>query len=279
MRALLLAAGREQGEAPVRLGPAGSVLRGPTPRLPRAHAYGTLAVLSALLLVGGRLITQPAAVDRPQEVAFPPLPVLPAHHGPVALPAVLTAPADGPGPPLVTPASARSLVAAAWRYRDRALARRDLAELRAIDAEPALAVDVARLRGGGAPSRPRPTGDDLHDLTAYTPRQTRWRLRVLGEAVTTVVGDPALELMVLTRQGPTASWRVAFDTSVTGSATYTPRVEPPILDADGTTSSPPAAGSSRRRLCPRSRASGSRCARPDGRRRAASRSHPASTGP
>jgi hypothetical protein len=231
-RALLIAGARERREAPVRLGPPGSVERAPPPRLPRAHAYGTLAVLSVLLLVGGRLVTQLAAADRPQEVAFPPLPVLPEHRGPAVLPGVLTAPVPDTGP-LVTPSRAASVVAAAWRFRDRALARHDVVELRAVDTEPVLAVDAADLKDGRAPNRPVPAPGDLHDLTVYAPRQNHWPLGILGEAVTTVAGDPALELMVLTRRGPKSSWRIAFDTTVTGDAAYTPRVEPPILDADG----------------------------------------------
>lgn len=232
IRKLLLAARREEEVAPVRLGPPGSVERGPAPRLPRAHALGTLAVISALLLLGGRLVTQLAALDRPQEVAFPPLPVLPPHHGPVELPAVLAAPQRAAGP-LVTPSRGRAVVAAAWRFRDGALARHDVAELRAIDAEPALAVDVGGLEAGVAPNRPRPTAGDLRDLTVYTPRQARWPLRLLGEAVTTAVGEPALEVLVVTRRSPADRWRVALDTEVTGDAGFTPRVEPPILDAAG----------------------------------------------
>jgi len=105
--------------------------------------------------------------------------------------------------------------------------------LRAIDAEPALSIDVSHLRQGTAPNRPAPTPSDLHDLTTYTPPQTHWPIRVLGEAVTTYYGRPALEAMVLTRRGPHSSWRVALDTNVIGNATFHPTVQAPILDAAG----------------------------------------------
>ena len=230
--ALLLAARRAERQPSIRLGPPGSVERGPSSALPRAQAYGTLAVVCMLLVVGGRLATQLLAIDRPQEVAFPPLPVMPRHQGPVILPAVLTATPRRSGP-LVTPRTARAVAAAAWRFRDEALARHDLAGLRAIHADPALTVDVANLTAGFAPKRPAPAPDDLHNLTAYTPRQTGWPIRVLAEAVTTSAGAPVLEVMVLTRLGPGASWRIALDTGVGGNTRYTPAVEPAILDGAG----------------------------------------------
>jgi hypothetical protein len=131
------------------------------------------------------------------------------------------------------------VVAAAWRYRDGALARHDVVGLRAIDADPALTVDIGNLKAGVAPNRPAPAPDDLHDLTAYTPRQTRWPIRLLAEAVTTSASHPGLEVMVLTRRGPGAPWRVALDTVVGGSARYTPAVDPPILDGAGYDVVPP----------------------------------------
>jgi hypothetical protein len=231
-RLLLLAAGREEDAPEIRLGRGGTVERTPRARR-RVHTYGTLAVASVLLLAGGRLVVQLVSLDRPQEVAFPPLPVLPRHQGPVVLPAALTAPAPRSGP-LVTPTTARTVAAAAWQFRDRAIANHDLAALRAIDAEPAAAVDAGALEAGDPPNRPDPVPGDLHDLTAFVPRQASWPARILAEAVTRSADDrPALEVMVLTRGSANAHWRVALDTMVIGSATYVPRVDPPILDAAG----------------------------------------------
>jgi hypothetical protein len=230
--ALLTAARRAEEEPRIRLGPPGTVERRPPPPSTRRHTYGTLATVSALLILGGRLVAQLAVIDRPQEVVFPPVPVLAAHQGRVELPRVLTAPPP-PSGPLVTPGMARLIVAAAWRYRDKALAQHDVAELRVIDAEPALSIDVNRLKAGFAPERPEPVAGDLHDLTAFTPRQTQWPIRLLGQAVTTSAGVPSLEAIVLTRPGPAASWHVVLDAVVTASTGFSPAVMTPTLDPEG----------------------------------------------
>jgi len=230
---MLLLAARREDEAPsIRLGPPGSVERRPAPRPARAHAFGSLAAVSLLLLLGGKLVAQLVTIDRPQVVAFPPLPVLPESHGRAVVPAVLTAAAPRSGP-LITPQSAQAVVAAAWRFRDDALARHDVAAVRAIDTGPALTVDVANLKAGVAPNRPEPTADDLHQLTAFTPRQTQWPLRLLAEAVSTTAGAPGLEMMVLTRRGPRDGWHVALDTFVGSSDRYKPAIDSQIRDADG----------------------------------------------
>jgi hypothetical protein len=145
---------------------------------------------------------------------------------------VLSAPPPGRGP-LVTPAGARAVVEALWPVRDRALINRDVVTLRAIERDPALAVDLSRLTSGGAPNRIRPDARAPAQLRVYVPRQTHWPVRFLVEAATTSAGQPFLELMVVVRRNAHTRWQVTLDTGVSGSPDYTPHPDPSNEDADG----------------------------------------------
>ena len=201
--------------------------------LRRAHVWGSVALLATLCLAGGRFGAQIVRYHRPQEIGFPPLPPKPiARPGSKALPTVLRAQPPGRGP-LVTPVGAEEVARTLWPLRDRALVERDVTTLRALERGPALTVDLARLVSGGAPNRFPASTRLPKDVRVYVPRRARWPARFLLEAVTTSAGKPWLELLVLERRGAGSPWQVVLDTGVSGSAAWSPKVDPPFDDGTG----------------------------------------------
>jgi hypothetical protein len=201
--------------------------------LRRAHVWGSLGVAATLAVVGGRIGTAILRAHPVQEVGFPPLPPKPIlHAGRVALPPALTAPPP-PGGPLVTTSSAQEVARVLWPLRDRALVRRDVTTLHAIERGPALRVDLARLVSGGAPNRSRAGLGLPGEFRVYVPRQETWPARFLLEAVTTSAGEPWLELMVVARRGARSSWQVVLDTGVGGTPAWRPHVDAPYDDGTG----------------------------------------------
>lgn len=201
--------------------------------LPHRHTVGGAAAAAALLFAIGRLCLQLVAHDPPQEVAFPPLPPTASavHAARVTLPQVLRAPPPAQGP-VVTPAIAEQVLTAAWPARDGALVRRDVATLRALEAGPALTVDIAGIDQGAAPNRADPKAADLGTHRVYVPRQTSWPAHFMAQVTTTAVNVPWLEIMVFQRRGPTAPWQVVYDTGL-GGVGSAPQPHPATLDAQG----------------------------------------------
>jgi hypothetical protein len=207
-------------------------------RAHRHHVGAGIVTVLGLLAVGVRLVFALVGTGGAQGLPFPPSPP-PLRTGRVApLPAVLSL-APPASAPLVTPAQARRVVAAAWPLRDRVLASRDLSTLEAIEAGPALVGDEARMRSGGPPNRPNASAHAPREVAVYVPRQRRWPLRFLAEGVTTSAGKPFLELMIFRRSSPRSRWQVVYDTGY-GRGTGPPlSPEPAILDAQGYDVVPP----------------------------------------
>jgi len=195
----------------------------------RRQAVTTLA--TTLVLVSG-LGIRLVGFGPPQRVAFPALPPeTAAGTVPAALPEILSVPAPTTGP-LLNQAIAQQVFEAAWTLRNRALAERDVATLRAIETGVALDVDLSRMREGRAPDQP--SGLPLpFEFQTYVPRQTEWPARFLVQAVTTAADAPWLQIMVFVRDNADASWKIVLVTGVSGNEEYTPAVESPMLDDEG----------------------------------------------
>ena len=201
--------------------------------LRRAHVWGSLVVVTALLLAAGRIGAVIAQDHRLQAVGFPPLPPKPSLGGHAEqLPAALSAPPPGRAS-LVTPAGAHAVIEALWPLRDRLLVERDVVTLRAIERGPALAVDVSRITSGGAPNRFPPSVRAPAELRTYVPRRTRWPVSFLVEAVTTSAGVPHLEVMIVVRRAADAPWQLTFDTGVGAGKGFVPQLMPSHEDGDG----------------------------------------------
>jgi len=198
-------------------------------RTSRRHLIAGVTGTGVVLVSLARLLVVVVGGSSPQEVPFPPNPPPLVAERPAQLPSVLSLPPPATGP-LVTPAQARRIAAAVWPLRDRALADRRLGTLRAIETGPALAVDISRLRSGGAPNRPDPPHQPPKQLAVYTPRQRSWPLRFLAEGITTSAGKPFLELMIFTRSSPQTTWQVAYDTGFGQGSGPPLHVEPGIFD-------------------------------------------------
>jgi hypothetical protein len=201
-------------------------------RAHRGHLFASVGGVIVLIASGARVLIVFVVASTPQEVAFPP------HAPPLTLgkatppPRVvsLAPPATGP---LVTPALARRVVDAVWPLRDRAIAARDLATLRELESGPALAVDVARMREGGAPNRPMPDRTAPSKLAVYVPRHTVWPIRFLAEVPTTSAAEPFLEFLIFTRTSAKSRWHLVYDTGFSriGGATLSP--DPGVFDKQG----------------------------------------------
>ncbi len=191
-----------------------------------------LLVLAAVLLVSSQLAIRVVAHQPPERVAFPALPPERVAQTPsTALPEILSAPAPTTGP-LVNQAIAQQVFEAAWMLRNRALADRDVATLRAIEGDAALDVDLSRMREGRAPDQP-PALPLPFPFQTYVPRQTEWPARFLVQAVTTAADAPWLQIMVFVRDGADLPWKIVLVTGVSGNEEYTPAVEFPMLDDEG----------------------------------------------
>jgi Protein of unknown function (DUF3592) len=197
----------------------------------RRHLFAGVAGVVTLFVAFARILLVVVANSTPQEIAFPPNAPPLVVHQPATLPRVLSAPPPAAGP-LVTPAQAHRIAEAVWPLRDRALADRDLGTLQALETNPALAVDVSRLRSGGAPNRPNPART-APQLAVYVPRQRTWPIRFLAEAVTTSAGKPFLELLILARSSPKGRWEVVYDTGFGQGTGPALQVEPGIFDPQG----------------------------------------------
>jgi hypothetical protein len=208
-------------------------------RAQRHHVGVGLAGLVTLLALGTRIVLSVVSGAGAQSLPFPPNPPPPVAGRPAALPAVLSLAPPSHGP-VVTPAQARRIVERVWPFRDRVLARRDLATLDALERGPALAVDAARLRSGDPPNRPDPPAHAPADLAVYVPRQSRFPARFLAEGVTTSAGQPFVELLVFSRAARQARWQIVYDTGF-GHASGAPPLHPDtaILDAHGFDVVPP----------------------------------------
>lgn len=198
---------------------------------PNGHRHTVTALATALVVAAGfgiRLV----GLNPPQSVAFPALPPeTVAETAPAALPEILSAPAPTTGP-LVNQATAQQVFEAAWTLRNRALADRDVATLRAIERDAALDVDLSRMREGRAPDQP-PGLPLPFEFQTYVPRQTEWPARFLVQAVTTAADAPWLQIMVFVRDGVDLPWKIVLVTGVSGNEEYTPAVEFPMLDDEG----------------------------------------------
>jgi hypothetical protein len=201
-------------------------------RTRRSHLVAGAAGIATVLLALAGLVAARIGSGSAQEVPFPPNPPPLVAQQAARLPSILSLPPPA-GVPLVTPDQARRIADAVWPLRDRALADRDLGTLRVLETGPALAVDVSRLRSGGAPNRPSPPSTAPQQLAVYAPRQRSWPIRFLAEALTTSADKPFLELMIFTRNSPRRPWRVAYDTGVSQGTGPALQLEPGIFDRQG----------------------------------------------
>ena len=198
----------------------------------RGHVYTSVGVVVVLLASAARLLIVLVVGSTPQEGGFPPNapPLAVGKAAPLPRVLALAPPASGP---LVTPALARRVVNAVWPLRDRALAGRNLATVRAVESGPALAVDVARMREGGAPNRPTPDRVAPSGLVVYVPRQTAWPVRFLAEVPTTSAARPFLEFVIFTRAAARSRWHVVYDTGFSAKPGGTVAPDPGVFDAEG----------------------------------------------
>jgi hypothetical protein len=198
----------------------------------RGHVFASVGGVVVLIGSVARLVIALVVSSTPQEVGFPPnappLALGKAARLPRAL--SLAPPASGP---LVTPPLGRRIVGAVWPVRDRALAGRDLATVRALESGPALAVDVARMRSGGAPNRAIPDRTVPTGLAVYVPRQNTWPARFLAEVPTTSGAQPFLEFLIFTRASARSRWQVVYDTGFTWAAKDKIAPDPGVFDANG----------------------------------------------
>jgi hypothetical protein len=198
----------------------------------RGHVFASVGGVVVLIAAVARVLIALVVSTTPQEVGFPPnAPPLVAGKA-AALPRVLSLPPPAGGP-VVTPPLARRIVSAVWPLRDRALAGRDLATVRALESGPALAVDVARMRSGGAPNRPTPDRAVPSGTRVYVPRQSSWPVRFLAEVPTTSDAQPWIEMLIFTRASARARWHVVYDTGFGAQPGSTVSPEPGNFDEEG----------------------------------------------
>jgi uncharacterized protein DUF3592 len=198
----------------------------------RGHVFASVGGVIVLIGAVARVLIALVVNSTPQEVAFPPNAPALALGRAAPLPRVLSLapPASGL---LVTPPLARRIVSAVWPLRDRALANRDLATVRALESGPALAVDVARMRSGGAPNRPTPDRAIPAGFRVYVPRQSSWPARFLAEVPTTTDAQPWLEMLIFTRASAHSHWQVVYDTGFGAQPGGTVSPEPGNFDEEG----------------------------------------------
>ena len=201
-------------------------------RAHRGHLFASAGGVIVLLASVARLVIVLAVASTPQAAAFPPHapPLTLGKAAPLPRVVSLAPPAKGS---LVTPALARRIVDAVWPLRDRAIAGRDLATLRELESGPALAVDVARMREGGAPNRPTPDSTAPTRLGIYVPRQAVWPVRFLAEVPTTSAARPFLEFLIFNRRSAKSRWRVVYDTGFTWTNGNPLSPDPGVLDKRG----------------------------------------------
>ena len=137
------------------------------------------------------------------EPALVPYPVRAHERVPsrASMPALYSLPG---GDTVVTPESAKSVVATIWPRRAAALAASDAATLGAFETDSALAVDAARCDCGHSKFGP------IRSVTVAVPRFSRFPANFLAEVSTTFNTDPWLALLVMTRASSDQPWRLAF---------------------------------------------------------------------
>lgn len=198
----------------------------------RGHLFASVGGVAVLVASVARVLIVLAVTSTPQEVPFPPHPP-PLTLGKAApLPRVLSVAPPAKGP-LVTPTLARHVLDVVWPLRDHAIARRHLATLRELESGPALAVDVARMREGGAPNRPTPATTAPRNAAVYVPRQRVWPIRFLAEVATTSAAQPFLEFLVFARTSAKSRWQVVYDTGFSGRSGAAVSPDPGVFDRRG----------------------------------------------
>jgi hypothetical protein len=128
------------------------------------------------------------------------------HHG---QPPIVPPPASGDV--LVDESVAKSVLRQYWPIHERALVESDLATLSRLSEGPAREWEVSAVACscyGVDAVRP------LVDALYFVPRQTTYPAYFVTEASTVSSGDPKAEMLVFTKDGPSAPWRVTQDSAL-----------------------------------------------------------------